>query len=106
MGEYYVLNENREPVATDDVRAWGAWFADRDRRRVAYWQADDVEVSTVFIGLNHQWGDGPPLLFETMVFGGKHDDHTERCSTWAEAEAQHASVVAMVAPVSAGETET
>jgi hypothetical protein len=25
-------------------------------------------VSTVFLGMNHQFGDGPPLLWETMVF--------------------------------------
>lgn len=25
-------------------------------------------VSTVLLGLDHQYGDGPPLIFETMVF--------------------------------------
>lgn len=28
----------------------------------------DLEVSTVWLGLNHQFGDGPPLIFETMIF--------------------------------------
>jgi hypothetical protein len=26
------------------------------------------EVSTVWMGTNHQWFEGPPLIFETMIF--------------------------------------
>jgi len=66
-------------------------------------------VSTIFLGLDHQWGNGPPILFETMVF--VENPHTvellgkeitlnsdfldiqERCSTWLEAEAQHQRVI-------------
>ena len=41
------------------------------------------EASTVFLGLDHQLTeDGPPLLFETMVFGGPLSGETDRCSTW------------------------
>lgn len=25
-------------------------------------------VSTVWLGINHAYGDGPPMIFETMVF--------------------------------------
>lgn len=56
-------------------------------------------VSTVFLSIDHNWGDGPPILFETMVF-----DHSEgenwsdvycgRYCTRAEAEAGHARIVA------------
>lgn len=49
-------------------------------------------VSTVFLGLDHQWfSDGPPLLFETMVF--PDCDVCERCSTWEQAVEQHKQVV-------------
>jgi len=34
----------------------------------------EVEVSTVFLGLDHAVWDGPPMLFETMIFGGPHDN--------------------------------
>lgn len=58
-------------------------------------------VSTVWLGLDHQHGNGPPLIFETMVFthGRDNDDHdrrlgdevyAERYSTEAEARAGHA----------------
>lgn len=48
---------------------WAQWLEiDFDRRRVALDQTQYFEVSTVFLGLDHQWGNGPPILFETMVF--------------------------------------
>lgn len=51
------------------------------------------EVSTVFLGLDHQWmPDLPPLLFETMVF--PECDVCERYSTWEQAVAQHDQIVA------------
>jgi hypothetical protein len=42
--------------------------------------------------MDHQFGDGAPLLFETMIFGGIWDEkeYQERCSTWDEAEEMHA----------------
>jgi hypothetical protein len=49
-----------------------------------------VVVSTVFLGLDHSFGEGPPLLFETMVFVNDMSGRwMDRCSTWAEAERQH-----------------
>jgi hypothetical protein len=28
-----------------------------------------IWISTVWLGLNHGWDDGPPVIFESMVFG-------------------------------------
>lgn len=45
-------------------------------------------VSTVFMGLDHRFGDdGPPLIFETMVFGGDEEvgGYQERYSTEKDA---------------------
>ena len=36
------------------------------------------------------------MLFETMVFGGPMDQEQDRCTTWDEAEAMHAAMVARV----------
>ena len=36
------------------------------------------------------------MLFETMIFGGKHNDFQDRCSTWDEAIAMHEKAVALV----------
>ena len=46
-------------------------------------------VSTVFLGLDHSFGGGPPLLFETMIFDGGEEEHCVRYSTWQQAEEGH-----------------
>ena len=52
-----------------------------------------TEVSTVFLGLDHNHFGGRPLLFETMIFGGEHEGELTRCSTWEEAEAMHSEMI-------------
>ncbi len=54
----------RNITHTDDVLEWGAWMETADRV-VAQTEVQDVQVSTVFLGLAHE----PDYLFETMVFG-------------------------------------
>lgn len=55
-------------------------------------------VSTVFFSLDHRhFGSGPPIVFGTLVFGGRQYDHLGgRCSTWNQALAQHEAAVAGV----------
>lgn len=57
-----------------------------------------VEVSTVWLGVFEDWcGDGPPLIFETMLICGDDRDGTQwRYPTHAEALAGHDRVVEMV----------
>jgi hypothetical protein len=93
MSKKFILDGKR-PVPANDLMTWATWFETADRN-VAKDQIGDVYISTVFLGINHQWGDGPPLLFETMIFGGPHDQRQTRASTWDEAEKQHAEAVAL-----------
>lgn len=86
MREHYIL-EGKKAVPCD-LNTWARWY-ERSSRRVAFSENGDVSVSTVFLGLDHQWGDGPPLIFETMIFGGEHNEDQWRYSTWEEAEAGH-----------------
>lgn len=53
-------------------------------------------VSTVFLGLDHAHNGGPPVLWETMVFGGDLDGEQERYTSRADAVAGHAAMVARV----------
>ncbi|MEH2201208.1 hypothetical protein [Nostoc sp.] len=56
-----------------------------------------TRISTVFLGLNHQWlPNKPPLIFETMVFGGQIDYQQIRYSTWDEAVAGHQAIVELI----------
>jgi hypothetical protein len=93
----YILNEKGEPVAEPDLAKWGQQFEQTERRRVAREQIGEATISTVFLGLDHGWGGGPPVLWETMVFGGVLDQECDRCSGSREqAEAMHARMVARV----------
>jgi hypothetical protein len=69
-----------------------------ENKRVAFDQIEpDVWVSTVWLGLNHQFDPvGPPIIFETMVFGGEHDQDQERYSTEEDALEGHRRWVELV----------
>jgi hypothetical protein len=104
MSDFYILDDDHNLIATD-VMTWGEWFGTNGNRIVAKTVVGDAVVSTVCLGLDHNfYHGGPPLLFETMIFGGEHDEECWRCSTWDEAEAQHARVVADLDPYGTGLT--
>ena len=88
----YIL-DGKEPVEVSDIMTWVNQFGIADRIVKQTTLGQDVMVSTVFLGLDHQFGDGPPLLFETMIFNGKYDGDQWRYSTWDEAVAGHEAAV-------------
>jgi len=79
-----------------------ALFEDRDYRRVAWTDLGAVQISTVWLGIDHNFGQtGSPVIFETMIFGLLADldltDRTQwRYSTLEEAQSGHEQVVAEV----------
>jgi hypothetical protein len=94
MDKYRLDGKRAVPVA--DMVEWSRAFETMDRR-VALTHVGGVRVSTVFLALDHGWGDGPPILFESMVFADdeSHEDiEMRRYSTWEEAEEGHAELVA------------
>ena len=86
MIDAYIL-KGHEPVPVE-LEVWAEWFETADRH-VRDTARDEVRVSTVFLGLDHGFGLGPPQLFETMVFVNGSSVDCERYSTWDEAEAGH-----------------
>lgn len=73
----------------------------REDRHVGSDHVGDYWISTVHLVVNHRLGDGPPLIFETMVFfqgagGSWLDEYTERYSTEEQARNGHEHVVGMV----------
>jgi hypothetical protein len=60
--------------------------------------APGLVISTVFLGLDHNFGgQGAPVLFETMVFGGDwSEQECERYTSIADARKGHARMVATV----------
>ena len=87
----YIL-KGHEPVPERDLFTWGRWLEPADRQ-VKHTEQGDVRVSTVFLGLDHGFGHGPPLLFESMAFVGHDSISCERYSTWDEAVAGHDRMV-------------
>jgi hypothetical protein len=57
---------------------------------------DDIWVSTVWLGMDHNFGTDPPLYYETMVFGGKGDERQDRYTTLNAAQGGHTRVVEWV----------
>jgi hypothetical protein len=56
----------------------------------------DVLVSTVLLGIDHNFGlGGPPIIFETMVFGpeGMGEQDMDRYATKEQAREGHARMV-------------
>ena len=101
MLDRYVLNDKGEPVLCEDVIEWATKF-EITKRRVAETTVDDLWISTVFLGLNHNWHEGPPVVWETMVFCNSDEDHPlhqwmDRCAGSREqAVAMHERCVTYV----------
>lgn len=102
---YYRLDEARRTVPIKTRGEQMDWYKGQNteegfdaKKRVAKSIIDeDCNVSTVFLHIDHAYtSDSPPILFETMVFGGRYDQYQERYSTWEEAEAGHQRVVEAV----------
>lgn len=103
-GHWYILKD-KVPVPCAGLLAYAAWAAANERQRiVGHDEIDGVMTSTVFLGFNHRFQDRerlPPVLFETMVLGGKYDGLRIRTCTWHEAEEAHTDAWDVVAGVHA-----
>lgn len=96
-GHLYILDARGEPVTESDVIKWAQWFEKAERHVGNDWIGEQ-RVSTVFLGLDHSFHEGIPILWETMVFNGPLNFYQRRCGGSREqAEAMHKEVCAYVA---------
>lgn len=99
MSGQFIL-KNGEPERCNDLSAWGRFMSDDAARRVGRDEFDGGYVSTVFLGLDHNFSArGAPLLWETMIFGGPHDGWQDRYTSRADALAGHLKAVEMAQAV-------
>lgn len=113
MSVKYILDETGNPVEEPDLMKWAAWFEKAERKiaRSEFFQPawkvwlskllkikrwEPARVSTVFLGLNHNYGEGEPVLFETMVFGGRYNEQMERYEYLDKAKIGHEQWVSKV----------
>ena len=81
-----------EPISSEQ---WQESFLD-PRRQVGDDDIDGIRISTVWLGQDLcPWIDGPPIIFETMCFGGPVDQEPYRCATWEQAQTQHEAMVTL-----------
>lgn len=76
---------------------WMELIANLDYKRVALTEfPDGTTISTVWLGMDHQWGDGPMQIFETMVFGSALDQSQWRYASEEQALRGHAETLELV----------
>lgn len=97
--DYYILVNGKIKQAT--MMEWSVWFNDLKQRQVDFTKIGDVDVSTVCLGLDHgvifdNMMEHRPILFESMIFGGKLDQFQWRYSTYGEAKQGHREIIAAV----------
>ena len=90
---YYVLHNGI--VREADFPAWAAWAYTRlPDRLIRHTAVENVSVDTVFLAFDQGCiGDGPPLLFETVVQGGPLSGKNVRYTTMEAAVAGHDAMV-------------
>jgi hypothetical protein len=104
--DFYILDDNGEPVPCADTLTWGMWRRQNpDKWKIARDEINSVIVSTVFLCMNHSYGDGPPVLWETMIFGGARDGYQDRYTSRADAVAGHAKAIEIASRTRAIEFE-
>lgn len=87
MRQMYFDRQGR-PITPD---RWIELFDDRSYQVVVQEEKDEVRVSTIWLGLDHSFGlGGPPLIFETMIFGGTRDGDQWRYESEEGALSGHA----------------
>lgn len=105
---HWILDEKKQPVKVS-LMEWAQWMEKRERVVKQEW-VGDTWVSTVFLGLDHNFSDsGPPILWESMAFSNRKNVNNDmmRCAgNWEQAEAMHERMVLHVCEVEGINLET
>jgi hypothetical protein len=92
----YILKDGK-PVLEPNLMKWAMWIEHSPERVMARWQKGGVVVTTIFIGVDHNFsGKGEPTLWETMVRGGRLHGFMCRYNSARLAKRGHQRIVKMV----------
>lgn len=95
LEQWGMMRHGEDPTANDEYTRVGLdiYPSIEDSANPLDYEAI-VTISTVWVGMNLSIGfPGPPLIFETMCFGGDYDQSCMRYATEAEAEEGHRRTV-------------
>ncbi|MDR4482201.1 MAG: hypothetical protein R3B95_02935 [Nitrospirales bacterium] len=90
---FYILR-NQVVVPASSAKEFGEWVETADRV-VDHTRVADIEVSTVFLGIDHQFFAGPLSCLKRWCLR-RSGSTCRRCSTWDEAVAQHEEILSEV----------
>lgn len=94
-----LYDRSGEPV---DTARWCLLFSDTRYQVLRQDQIGFYFLSTVWTGIDRGFGEGPPLIFETMVFGpGNWGEEQRLYSSEQEALAGHEEIAAAIKLVEA-----
>lgn len=94
LGRAMYYSREGDPIS---LRDWAENRQTAEMKRVARTVSEHFVVSTVYIGIDHNFAmEGPPLIFETMVFGGELEGEMDRYATEEEALRGHEEMVRRV----------
>jgi len=96
----YTLDERGEPIPATGLLQWGKWM-EEGQCRVALTEFPGGRVSTIFLGLDHNFWRRPeddplgykPVLWETIVFRGGEIEEQRRYTSRADALEGHRALV-------------
>ena len=93
---WYILDENNKPVKSTIVDC-SKWLEENpERKAVKQEHIGDIFISTVFLGLDHAWDSNVPVLWETMIFRGEHDQYMDRYTSYEDALEGHQTALNLV----------
>jgi hypothetical protein len=101
MNVFYYLNDDHTTRPCDVVE-WAEQLTHMMITNNKNLKEDTVNgkwISTIWLGIDHNYLGGLPLIFETMVFndGDLHlDEYCDRYSTWDEAIEGHQKAIQWV----------
>ena len=93
----YRLDDTGAVVPEPDLLAWALWFQETDRAVDDTCVTDartgkEIRIATTFLGIARD-DRMPPILWETIVFGGRMNGEGKRSATLAEAKQAHREFV-------------
>lgn len=97
----YVLDKDGKTPLQATMEQAALFLADVDARTVEKTKVssedscdgEECKVSTVFLALDHGFGSGKPVLWETMIFGGFHDGYRAWYTSYEDAKIGHKRAV-------------
>lgn len=94
---WYILDENNKPVKATSIMEAADWMEKNpERKAVKQEHIGDIFISTVFLGLDHAWNSDIPVLWETMIFGGEHDQYQDRYTSVEDALEGHKTALTLI----------